>query len=225
MHGRLSERLEASRGALLVELGEGSGFKFEELHELRRGDFQTFRCGGNFPIIIVQGVEGFREQGGKEVMMGIDCDALLAEAGFPIGRGLRHGAGGANVEGELSPQAVDRLMVVFSAGASFGSLGGDAGWFVVENDSAFDLVAVLPSRTRPADVARGTVVEQTFDGQTGGVWHGHAVFARREITRERGDLLFKRAPLFYSGESSFRPQSPLAHRIPWIDFLAGNAAY
>lgn len=73
----------------MIESREGPGLKFQKFHQLRRCRSEPIGGGGNLPVIIVEGVERLREQSREEDVVGIDFDALLADARSPLDRGLR----------------------------------------------------------------------------------------------------------------------------------------
>lgn len=77
----------------------------------------------------------------------------------------------AHPQRQIAAEPGDGDMMVFPPGPPFGGFGRNAGRSVLEDDSGFNLVAMLSAGSGTAHLSLRTFLEEAVDGQ-GGRMHG-----------------------------------------------------
>lgn len=142
--------------------------QLEELDELGGGDAHQ-ACGfGDFAVVAVDAVEGFRQQDREVLVVGVDGEFLFVAAGPPqVTRFVARFA--ADLKGQSATQPNQRLAVVGLLLPLLVRFGHHAGRTMREFDRRGRFVAMLPPRTGPPQLFDVALREQCFIRQTGGM--------------------------------------------------------
>ena len=148
---------------LAVHLIQSGMFRFEQLHELRRGDAQVSGSNRQIEAVGVYHVERLGQQRRIVHVFGAHGKPATLEALPPSGAQLVSKSM-ANHERQSNSQTLNRRLPVLQLAAAFARFALEAGGQMLDHDGCFDFVAMLPTRARSPRTLQPTVGEQLFHG-------------------------------------------------------------